>query len=155
MNRRALFTVAAGAAVPVRPSGTSLPAFPGGVPRTDGRTDRCGSTPTPAVTVAADHVHPESVVLSSLVQDALGALHYLTVMRLRELYGEYVEGMWEADSEHFEPQSEPERAAAEVAMVRESWWRATDLHGYAEAPFFRSREALALLQKVDTRLQGG
>ncbi len=80
MNRRSLFTVAAGAAVPVAGQVISPP------------------TKTTAATVAADHVHPESVVLASLAQDALSALHYLTVMRLRELHGEYAEGMWEADA---------------------------------------------------------
>ncbi len=134
MIRRSLFTVAAGAAAPVVGGTISLPTK---------------TTDATVPTVAADHVHPESVALAALLQDALSALHYLTVMWLREVHGERVEGMWEADAEHFEPQSAHERAAAEAAMVRAAWWRATAIHGYTETPFFQNRAALAVLSAME------
>ena len=112
-----------------------------------------GATEATAPPVAADHVHPETVVLAALLQSALSALHYLTVMRLRELHGEGGEGLWEADAEHFAPQSAHERATAEAAMVRAAWWRATDIHASTETPFLQDGAALALLDAVDARLQ--
>ena len=140
MNRRSLFTVAAGAAAPVVGETVSPPTK---------------TTDATAPTVAADHAHPEMVALAALLQDALSALHYLTVMRLRELHGERVEGLWELDAEHFAPQSAHERAAAEAAMVRAAWWRATDIHAYTETPFLQDGAALALLDAVDPPLQRG
>ena len=141
MIRRSLFTVAAGAAAPVVGVVGGEPVSP-----------PTKTTDATAATVVADHVHPESVVLASLLQDALSAAHYLTVMRLREVHGERVEGMWEADAEHFEPQSEHERAAAEAAMVRAAWWRATAIYAYTETPFLQDGAALALLEAADARL---